>query len=699
MNTITSKWLRMGAASIQTAVLAAAGLLLGAQPALAADAGQETVYDGCMQSLYGASLNCTANDVSIARASNIVITDECLYPGDTTTFTATFETMLNAQARHDIGIFFDTGGDPELDGAYTGTCSISSLNYKDDPPWLDLDGLSNPFVGKNKASKIQDTCGDIDAAHNPLTPTITVTAVCRDNDDDGFLDLPYCTSWRQPGANELCTGPLPEEFAGGFSSGVIPGAPSKCKCDAGFNVDVPVPPASLDVTKSAAPASFNEPGSSVQFTVTVKNAGVDPDNAVTLTSLLDDIYGDITTTGHNGITATTCEDAIGYLIQPGATYTCAFTATVTLDGGESETDTVTATGLDARKNTVEGNDNATVTAINVMPAVSIVKEANPTSVFEPGANVTFTVTITNGSVSSDPLTITSLSDNIYGQLAGDADCQVGTALASGANCSFQFTQYVAGNAGDSETDTVTVSGEDDEENEASASESATVDIKNVDSTIELIKTASQTMIDEPGANVVFTFKVTNTSLVDTVTIYTLLDDVYGDLDGQGTCEVTPPVSLAPNASYTCSATFYVAGEPGSVKNVGTASGLDDDGKAVSDSDDETVTIKDVPPSATLTKTVTMLCATYEVTVTNTSSAEDLELKSLSDDLYGDLDEAGNCEVPQSIAAGGTYTCSFEGCTTTSPTVDTVTGTVSDNDGGSVKPFDSAEVTFGKPVTK
>jgi hypothetical protein len=370
-----------------------------------------------------------------------------------------------------------------------------------------------------------------------------------------------------------------------------------------------------------------------------------------------------------------------------------------LDGGESETDTVTATGLDARKNTVEGNDNATVTAINVMPAVSIVKEANPTSVFEPGANVTFTVTITNGSVSSDPLTITSLSDNIYGQLAGDADCQVGTALASGANCSFQFTQYVAGNAGDSETDTVTVSGEDDEENEASASESATVDIKNVDSTIELIKTASQTMIDEPGANVVFTFKVTNTSLVDTVTIYTLLDDVYGDLDGQGTCEVTPPVSLAPNASYTCSATFYVAGEPGSVKNVGTASGLDDDGKAVSDSDDETVTIKDVPPSATLTKTVTMLCATYEVTVTNTSSAEVLELTSLYDNLYSNLNGAGTCAVPQSIAAGGTYTCLFQGCTTTSPTVDTVTGTVADNDGGSVTPFDRAEVTFGKPVTK
>ena len=56
--------------------------------------------------------------------------------------------------------------------------------------------------------------------------------MCIDDDGDGNLDLPYCTSWRQPGANELCLGPL---YA-------FPGAPSKCRCDS-INVgdEIPIP--------------------------------------------------------------------------------------------------------------------------------------------------------------------------------------------------------------------------------------------------------------------------------------------------------------------------------------------------------------------------------------------------------------------------------------------------------------------------
>lgn len=703
MDINTSKWLHTCAASIPTAVVAVAGLVwVGIQPAVAADAGQETVYDGCMATLYGASLNCTANDVSLARATNIEITDFCLYPGDTTTFTATFETMLNAQARYDIGIFFDVGGDPEMDGAYTGSCSVSSLNYTPDPPWLDLDGTSNIFVGGKKPSGIQDTCGDIDASHNPLYPVIEITAYCVDTDGDGYLNLPYCTSWRQPGSNQLCTGPLPEEYLGGWSSGVIPGAPSKCKCDLGFNVPVPVPAASLEVSKSASPSTVSEPGASVLFTVTIKNTAVDPTNAVLLQSLMDNIYNNITSTGHDGITSTTCNSVanpFGY-IQPNATYSCTFTALVEGDGGDSETDTVMASGLDARGNTVSGQDDATVAITDKMPTISVDKTAYPTSVNEPGGNVTFTVKITNNSVSSDPVTLNSLTDNIHGTLSGDADCMVGTILESGVSCSFEFTANVAGNAGYAETDEVTVKGKDDEWNEATAKDSATVDIKGLDSSIDLIKTANPTSIDEPGANVVFTFKVTNTSPADVVTITSLTDDHIGNLNGKGTCSV--PQTLAVEGIYICSAPFNVASQPGSVINIATASGTDDDGMPVSDTDDETVTVKDVPPTATLSKNVTTLCATYAVTVKNTSTAEALSLDALVDDIYGDLLDVNNEAIEDTtclattIMVGGSYTCWFEACTETSPTTDKVTGTVYDNEGGWVTPSDSATVSFGKP---
>jgi len=85
-----------------------------------------TISDACMQDIAGFGLVCTANDVSLARATNITITHACEYPGDTVTFMATFETVLTAQARHDIGIYFATDGDPNHDGALSGQCSISS---------------------------------------------------------------------------------------------------------------------------------------------------------------------------------------------------------------------------------------------------------------------------------------------------------------------------------------------------------------------------------------------------------------------------------------------------------------------------------------------------------------------------------------------------------------------------------------------
>ncbi len=62
----------------------------------------QDVYDGFGQ---GGSLNCTANDVSLATATNITILDDgCAFPGDTVDFTADFEVVVTAGSRHDVGI-------------------------------------------------------------------------------------------------------------------------------------------------------------------------------------------------------------------------------------------------------------------------------------------------------------------------------------------------------------------------------------------------------------------------------------------------------------------------------------------------------------------------------------------------------------------------------------------------------------------
>ena len=112
---------------------------------------------------------------------------------------------------------------------------------------------------------------------------------------------------------------------------------------------------------------------------------------------------------------------------------------------------------------------------------------------------------------------------------------------------------------------------------------------DVPSAIELIKTATPSSVAEPGGDVTYTFTVNNLSSVDAVTIDSLIDNVFGDLDGQGDCSV--PQTIPAGGSYTCSITVFISGDAGGVHiNVATATGTDDDGYPVTDDDDATVTI-------------------------------------------------------------------------------------------------------------
>ncbi|OZG72945.1 hypothetical protein BTA51_13370 [Hahella sp. CCB-MM4] len=661
-----------------------------------------------MEETAGFSVQCSANDIQIAGVATNpdgtpqleILDDGCAYQGDTVEFTATFELVSSAKERHDIGIYFVTDGDPQNDGAISGACKISTLPFAPNPPWLDLDGTNDPFPGTNTPSGVQDECGDIDKPdHNPLYPTMTLTAVCIDPDADGKLNLPYCTSWRQAGANELCTTP----------TDAFPGSPSKCKCDDGFNVPIDVPAAELLVSKTASPTQLTEPGGNVTFAVSVTNVGIDPNNSVTMNTLTDDIYGDITTAGHDGIISTTC--GIPQIIpaddrNPGGvdTYSCQFTVALSGNANDVETDTVTATGTDTNGYSLSGSDSATVTLLDSLPNLEVIKTATPTQLLEPGGLVTFSVTVNNTSpASSDPVTLNSLVDNIHGDLNGQGTCLSGVTINPGQSYSCTFTANVLGNSGDSETDTVTASGADDDGNPVSASDSATVSILNVPSNISLAKSASPAQIYEPGGNVTYTYTVTNTSSVDSVTINVLVDDILGDLNGQGSCSV--PQFIAPSGSYSCSLTTYVSGNGNtSVTNVVTATGVDDDSDPVSATSDATVNIENQPPAASITKSAVMALVTYQITVTNDSDAEALTVTNLVDDMFGDITAvqgniyATTCVIPQVLQpatqAGDSYTCTFDAFVDTPTHTNTVTATVGDDDGSApVTPQASATVTL------
>ena len=70
--------------------------------------------------------------------------------------------------------------------------------------------------------------------------------------------------------------------------------------------------------------------------------------------------------------------------------------------------------------------------------------------------------------------------------------------------------------------------------------------------------------------------VKNNSTVDAVTISSLSDDKFGILDGQGTCDVTPPWVIAPGDSRSCSFSRAITGNANtSHTDTVTASGTDE----------------------------------------------------------------------------------------------------------------------------
>jgi hypothetical protein len=450
-------------------VLAVGGLLLVAQPAAA--------QDNCIQDVWQAhgnnqNLTCTANDVTLSSASNVKIitggqcdpdTGRCeCFAGQTVTFTADFAMTLTTQTRYDVGFYIAEDGDPNNDGALTGECSATVSNALNTANFVQLDAPTPPT---------SDLCGDIDAAHNPLIVTSNLISLqCPAEGEQ--VSVPFCTTWRQPGSNEVCR----------TRDDAFPGSPSKCNCG---DIDIPIfaAPVEFSVTKDTVPPApptktVPESGGSVTYSVSVHNdstmaaltltRSTDPATCAAATppssapcGLTDDKYGDITVvhaanqscTGSatpgvcEAVTATTCVPdgntatcEIGGAIAASGTCSCTFTGTVPAgDTGGSFTDVVTACGSNVANPEVCKADDATVTYTEVPQAPTLTKTATGTQC---QIDVTYTVVVTNNpgdDPSPSPLALTALSDDTYGSITTVHDNVLST------TCSVPQTIAVSGN--------------------------------------------------------------------------------------------------------------------------------------------------------------------------------------------------------------------------------------------------------------
>ena len=125
------------------------------------------------------------------------------------------------------------------------------------------------------------------------------------------------------------------------------------------------------------------------------------------------------------------------------------------------------------------NRQVTTSTTATIPAgITVTKTADPASLGEPGGDFTFSVNVHNDS-SVDAVTLESLTDDLYGDLAGLGTCSVPQTIAPGGDYSCSFTGSFLGSPGDSQTDTVTASGTDDDNAPVSQTGSATVSITDL----------------------------------------------------------------------------------------------------------------------------------------------------------------------------------------------------------------------------
>ena len=195
--------------------------------------------------------------------------------------------------------------------------------------------------------------------------------------------------------------------------------------------------------------------------------------------------------------------------------------------------------------------------------------------------------------------------------------------------------------------------------------------------ISATKIAFPTTLPTAGGDVEYTFVVRNEGSVD-MSVDSLIDDKFGDLDGKGDCEL--PQELAVGEGYLCTVTETLpAGVPG-VPHVNTVTavasvlffdevqpaGVNSANLQVQELFDATATanatVEYLATGITATKSAnpgSVPEAGGDVTFTyGVTNVGDLEMivDSLADDKLGDLAGQGDCAVGETIAAGASYTC-------------------------------------------
>jgi hypothetical protein len=668
------------------------------------------------------ALNCTANDVEITNVDP-KDTTECTL-GEVFTFEGDVTVRTNAKERYDTTFYMPlTTLSPQI---------VHGPGLRDCSMLLPIPGDSSEAADVDIDS---DECGDIakNGSDEYVLVDEPITMLCADNDANNQADFTYCAAWDNIERLNCTAGEDPY-------AGQIPGTKSKCNCDT-FNIDIFIRPTPPVVNKTLVSTNtYPEPGGEYTFNISFTNPSTA--SSLFLTALTDeidseaasdnlsdaydtslDLWGSLDTVLPNTdgiyLTATNCTqppdlgNGPGEILKSG-TYSCqikvhivdsdlpddqspelyddVIKAVLEDKNGNAVGDGLTCPGSLSAGSGENCSSEVRVQVTNISPTIAVLKSVVPDSITETtsGTQVTYTVRVTNTSP-FDAVTITEIKDAFDGDPAGNVsdpgNCEVDTELAKDAYCEFSYQRTLTGDTGDTISNTVTAKAVDNEADEADNFDVAAVTFTNSPGAIKLLKTPSPTHVTESGDDVVFTFVIENTSVVDHLTLTEMTDDIFGLLfddtsfrDDDGllvACDFYGDV-LAPGDKRTCSISEFLSGEPGAENgHVNTATVIANTGDTITcppdgthpepypcleevwDVDPATVTFDDEPADATLAVNIS---ATLFVTITNGSSYESVYLTELK--LNGsDIEAASSTAHFNLINNGGSFngSAAFPAC--------------------------------------
>ena len=168
--------------------------------------------------------------------------------------------------------------------------------------------------------------------------------------------------------------------------------------------------------------------------------------------------------------------------------------------------------------------------------INVDKTASLSSVIAPGADVEFTVRVTNES-STVPASIDVLDDSAFGDLDGRGSCAVPLTIVAGDSYVCSFTEFVGGDQGDTHVNTVTASGTSNGTT-VSHSDSATVAVTAEPSGEVLFVVGNAGSLSSGEAAVLSRLE----SLGFTVVVESGASVVTGDAAGKGLVVVSSNVS-------------------------------------------------------------------------------------------------------------------------------------------------------------